>query len=114
MLRECIAFQEECAINQQKCLINDSNRKLKAISLENALYQLEDYINEALLRLVYTCFLDHNKFSIEKLRTVMRLCSSEEDETDLDALIADFDINVDRTTQIGIFAIAFAPNSKSL
>lgn len=112
VLRECMAFQEECsAALQPGALLNECNRKLKAISLENALYHLEDYINEALLRLVYTCFLDFNKLSIEKLRQVIR--EKDTDDPELDELIADFDVNVDRTTQIGIFAIAFAPNVKS-
>ncbi|XP_037821662.1 serendipity locus protein alpha isoform X1 [Lucilia sericata] len=111
VLRECMAFQEECkAALLPGAQHNDSNRKLKAISLENALYQLEDYINEALLRLVYTCFLDFNNFSIDKLRTMIR--ERHADDPLLDELIADFDVNVDRTTQIGIFAIAFAPNVK--
>ncbi|XP_065368141.1 serendipity locus protein alpha [Calliphora vicina] len=111
VLRECMAFQEECAAGMLPgAPLNDSNRKLKAISLENALYHLEDYINEALLRLVYTCFLDFNKFSIDKLRNVIR--EGDVDDPVLDELIADFDVNVDRTTQIGIFAIAFAPNVK--
>lgn len=111
VLRECISFQDECSAGiLPGAPLNDSNRKLKAISLENALYQLEDYINEALLRLVFTSFLDFNKFSIEKLRTIIR--ERDVDDPELDELIADFDVNIDRTTQIGIFAIAFAPNVK--
>lgn len=112
VLRECMSFQDECAAGiLPGAPLNDSNRKLKAISLENALYQLEDYINEALLRLVYTCFLDFKKFSIEKLRKIIQ--QRDADDPELDGLIADFDVNIDRTTQIGIFAIAFAPNVKS-
>ena len=112
LLRECIAFQEECSLGlKPEAPLNDSNRKLKAISLGNALYHLEDFINEALLRLVYTCFLDFHKLSIERLRKV--ILEHEVDDPELDELIADFDVNVDRSTQIGIFAIAFAPNVKS-
>ncbi|XP_075168464.1 spitting Image [Haematobia irritans] len=107
VLRECIAFQEECAAG---IAMSKSNRKIKGSSLENALYQLEDYINEALLRLVFTCFLDYNKLSVERLRTVIKEKST--DDAELDGLIADFDVNIDRTTQIGMFAIAFASNVK--
>ncbi|XP_030387207.1 serendipity locus protein alpha [Scaptodrosophila lebanonensis] len=106
VLRECAAFQSECEIKKS----NRSNRNLRATSLEHALCQLEDYINEALLRLVFTCFLDFDKFSIEKMRNVFRKMSS--DDSIADEIIADFDVNVDRTTQIGIFAIAFSPNLK--
>ena len=112
LLRECIAFQEECSLDLKSGVpLNASNRKLKAISLENALYHLEDFINEALLRLVYTCFLDFQKLSIERLRKV--IMEHDADDPELDELIADFDVNIDRITQIGIFAIAFAPNVKS-
>ncbi|KAM7345398.1 spitting Image isoform 1-T1 [Cochliomyia hominivorax] len=112
VLRECMAFQEECSTALLPgAKFNECNRKLKAITLENALYQLEDYINEALLRLVYNCFLDFHKLSIDRLRQVIKEKDAI-DDTELDELIADFDVNVDRTTQIGIFAIAFAPNVK--
>lgn len=112
VLRECIAFQDECALGiQAGASISDSNRKIKAISLENALYHLEDYINEALLRLVYTSFLDYKKLSVGKLRDF--ITTKDADDPEMDELIADFDVNIDRTTQIGIFAIAFAPNVKS-
>ncbi|XP_061400002.1 serendipity locus protein alpha [Musca vetustissima] len=107
VIRECMAFQEECTMATP---VNDSNRKIKGISLENALYQLEDYINEALLRLVFTCFLDYDKLSVERLRKEIK--EKRIDDTQLDELIADFDVNIDRTTQIGMFAIAFAANSK--
>ncbi|XP_073847368.1 serendipity locus protein alpha-like isoform X1 [Musca autumnalis] len=107
VLRECMSFQEECNMG---CTVNDSNRKIKGISLENALYQLEDYINEALLRLVFTCFMDYDKLSVERLRKEIK--EHHIDETQLDELIADFDVNIDRTTQIGMFAIAFAGNAK--
>lgn len=72
---------------------------------------MEDFINDALLRLVFTCFLDFEKFSVDKIRTVLR--DSSEDDAAADEFIADFDVNIDRATQIGIFAIAFAPNLKS-
>ncbi|KAH8336694.1 hypothetical protein KR059_001190 [Drosophila kikkawai] len=108
VIRECNAFQGECKLPGSASY--HSNLKLKAMNLEQALYQLEDFINDALLRLVFTCFLDFEKFSVDKIRTV--LSNSSEDDAAADELIADFDVNIDRATQIGIFAIAFAPNLK--
>ncbi|XP_034654325.1 LOW QUALITY PROTEIN: serendipity locus protein alpha [Drosophila subobscura] len=106
VIRELSAFQDECKDPNT----SSSNLKLKSMTLEQALYQLEDFINDALLRLVFTCFLDFQKFSVDKIRTLLR--SSSADESIADEFIADFDVNIDRATQIGIFAIAFAPNLK--
>uniref|UniRef100_A0A1A9WQY2 Serendipity locus protein alpha n=1 Tax=Glossina brevipalpis TaxID=37001 RepID=A0A1A9WQY2_9MUSC len=111
VLSECIAWQTECQSslrNPNHCI--DSKCRVKANSLENALYKLEDFINDALLRLVYRCLLDFEKFSIEKLR--MLIDQRESDDTAIDEVIADFDVNLDRTTQIGIFAVCFAPNKQ--
>ncbi|XP_037717582.1 serendipity locus protein alpha [Drosophila subpulchrella] len=107
VIRECNAFQEECKVPSASY---KSILKLRAMTLEQALYQLEDFINDALLRLVFTCFLDFEKFSVDKIRTVLR--NSSEDDAMADEFIADFDVNIDRATQIGIFAISFAPNLK--
>ncbi|XP_017044469.1 serendipity locus protein alpha [Drosophila ficusphila] len=107
VIRECNVFQEECKVPSASY---SSNLKLRAINLEQALYQLEDFINDALLRLVFTCFMDFDKFSVEKIRNLLR--NSSEDDEIADEFIADFDVNIDRATQIGIFAISFAPNLK--
>uniref|UniRef100_A0A1B0AG77 Serendipity locus protein alpha n=1 Tax=Glossina pallidipes TaxID=7398 RepID=A0A1B0AG77_GLOPL len=111
VLRECIAWQTECQLGlKQPNQYNVSNCRVKASSLENALYKLEDFINEALLRLVYRCLLDFERFSIEKLRILMNQCGP--DDPTMDEIVADFDVNLDRTTQIGIFAVSFAPNKQ--
>ncbi|KAH8325212.1 hypothetical protein KR074_011913 [Drosophila pseudoananassae] len=110
VIRECNAFQKECQFPKVSSESYYSNLKLKAMTLEQALCQLEDFINDALLRLVFNCFVDFDKFSVEKIRNVLR--NSLEDEAMADEFIADFDVNIDRATQIGIFAIAFAPNLK--
>ncbi|XP_044314843.1 serendipity locus protein alpha [Drosophila rhopaloa] len=107
VIRECNAFQEECQVPSAS---HHANLKLKAMTLEQALFQLEDFINDALLRLVFTCFLDFEKFSVDKIRTLLR--NSSDDDALADEFIADFDVNIDRATQIGIFAISFAPNLK--
>ncbi|EDW72078.1 uncharacterized protein Dwil_GK10752 [Drosophila willistoni] len=103
VMREFGAFQAECQTSSSA-----SNIKLKTMTMEQALYQLEDFINEALLRLVFQCFLDTEKFSVDKIRNVLR----QGDTSLSDDFIADFDVNIDRAMQIGVFAVAFAPNLK--
>ncbi|KAI8035672.1 hypothetical protein M5D96_011422 [Drosophila gunungcola] len=107
VIRECNAFQNEC---QVPSVSYQANLKLRAMTIEQALFQLEDFINDALLRLVFTCFLDFERFSVDKIRTLLR--NSSDDDALADEFIADFDVNIDRATQIGIFAISFAPNLK--
>ncbi|KRJ98427.1 uncharacterized protein Dyak_GE22704, isoform B [Drosophila yakuba] len=108
VIRECNTFQEECKESFSAHYM--STLKLRAMTMEQAIYQLEDFLNDALLRLVFTCFLDFEKFSVDKIRMLLR---NSADNVDLaDELIADFDVNIDRATQIGIFAISFAPNLK--
>ncbi|KAM8713538.1 hypothetical protein ACLKA7_013802 [Drosophila subpalustris] len=108
VMRDCSAFQEECQPNSGSIGSNYSNQKLRAMTLEHALHQLDEHISETLLRLVFTCFLDFQKISVDKIRNVLR---TELDST-ADEYIADFDVNLDRATQIGIFAITFAPSLK--
>ncbi|XP_043646947.1 serendipity locus protein alpha [Drosophila teissieri] len=108
VIRECNAFQEECKESFSAHYM--STLKLRAMTMEQAIYQLEDFLNDALLRLVFTCFLDFEKFSVDKIRVLLRNSADNDDLAD--ELIADFDVNIDRATQIGIFAISFAPNLK--
>lgn len=106
VMRDCRAFQDELQPNSTPYGSNYSNQKLRAMTLEHALHQLDEHINETLLRLVFTCFLDFQKISVDKIRNILRT----ESDTAADDYIADFDVNLDRATQIGIFAIAFAPS----
>lgn len=62
------------------------------------------------MRLVFETYLGYEKYSVENLKEL--IYSPKTLESTLDETIADFDVNVDRTTQIGVFAIAFATNSK--
>ncbi|XP_017066159.1 serendipity locus protein alpha [Drosophila eugracilis] len=107
VIGECNTFQEESKVPSASY---KSILKLRAMTLEQALYQLEDFINDALLRLVFTCFLDFDKFSVDKIRTLLR--NSSEEDAMADEFIADFDVNIDRATQIGLFATSFAPTLK--
>ncbi|EDV98419.1 GH22684 [Drosophila grimshawi] len=114
VMRDCGAFQGECQLSPASLprSSNISNQKLRAMTLEHALHQLEDYLNEALLRLVFTCLLDFQRISVDKIRNLLRCTRTEKSVATADDFIADFDVNLDRATQIGIFAIAFAPNLK--
>ncbi|ALC40636.1 CG8247, partial [Drosophila busckii] len=108
VMRDGSAFQEECQACSSGRNSNYANQKLKALTLESGLSQLETYINEALLRLVFNCFIDFQKISVDKIRNILRT----EHVATADEYIADFDVNLDRATQIGVFAIAFAPSLK--
>lgn len=103
VLRECIAFQKECSIEKS----NENMRSLQAAILENALYQIEDFLNESLLRLVFDTFLGYKKYSVGNLKKIF---NAGLDSDEIDEKIAEFDLNVDKTIQIGLFAIAFTSN----
>lgn len=105
VLRESNAFQKECSIEKG----NDNMRNLQAAILENALYQVEDFLNDSLLRLIYDTFLGYKKYSVENLK---KLISAGLEKEELQEKIAEFDLNVDKTTQIGVFAIAFTSNPR--
>ncbi|XP_064553214.1 serendipity locus protein alpha [Drosophila montana] len=89
---------------------NPNERKLEALSLQRALYSLETYLNEGLLHLIFTSMFDTEKTSIKRLRNILQ---TSESSRAVDKLISDFDINVDRIQQIGIFAIAFTQDVKT-
>nr|AFH35884.1 serendipity alpha [Anastrepha suspensa] len=109
-LRDSTAFQQECCVNLQQARSNQCNRRLKAIALGDSLNQLHQYVDETILRLIFICFADLEKFSLDKLRAKMRQCGS--DDVELDEFIADFDVNLDRLAQIGLFAANESPTPK--
>lgn len=108
VLRASIALRNSLADSQNNVRISISEIRLRATSLENAVYNLEDYLNEAQLRLVFHCFSGFSNFSIDRIKNAIATKNKA-----LDELIADFDVNLDRATQIGMFAGQFAPNIKS-
>ncbi|XP_023163525.2 serendipity locus protein alpha [Drosophila hydei] len=87
---------------------NRNERKLEALSLQRALYSVETYLNEALLRLIFSSLGEATYVS--ELKNAFQQSDSS---IDLDKLICDFDINVDRIQQIGVFAIAFTQDVKT-
>ncbi|XP_060650337.1 serendipity locus protein alpha [Drosophila nasuta] len=112
-LREiCETVLEECSVFQKNFdALNAGDRKLEALSLQRALYSLETYLNEALLRLVLTSLLDVEEISITRLKNVLH--HGEAPEMMINKLISDFDMNMDRIQQIGVIAIAFTEDVKT-
>ncbi|XP_063695677.1 serendipity locus protein alpha-like [Culicoides brevitarsis] len=102
VLKECQALEEECSLSDPKKPPNDANRRLKADILEAAMYQLENLINDALLRLVIDTFKDLKCFSVKNLLED----SSEVDPQEI------IDGIIDRLFQIGRFGIMFADEMK--
>lgn len=101
-MRESIAFQHECQNNLQLNGTNNWHRRIKAIALAYSLTQLHQCIEVTVLHLIFLCFTDLEKFSLDKLRAKMHRNSA--DDTELDEFIADFDVNLDRLFQVGLFA----------
>lgn len=73
---------------------------------------LERRINITVLKLCLNVFSDY-KSSLERLH-VFCLSDSEKTETDIDNLVAEFDLHVDRLMQIGFFAVACSTNTSSI
>ncbi|XP_011189982.2 serendipity locus protein alpha [Zeugodacus cucurbitae] len=114
VLRESTAFQQECQNNLQQIKSNNWHRRIKAIALGCSLTQLHQYIDGTVLRLIFRFFADFEKFSLDKLRAKMR--QNGTNDTELDEFIADFDVNLDRLSQIGLFAASdvLRPKLKTL
>ncbi|XP_034114170.1 serendipity locus protein alpha [Drosophila albomicans] len=112
-LREiCETVLEECSVFQKNFdALNAGDRKLEALSLQRALYSLETYLNEALLRLILTSLLDVEEISITRLKNMLH--HGEAPEVMINKLISDFDMNMDRIQQIGVIAIAFTEDVKT-
>lgn len=102
VLDECVTFEK----NFEN--YNRNERKLEALSLQRALYSVETYLNEALLRLIFNSLGETSYIS--ELKNALQ---QSESSADVEKLICDFDINVDRIQQIGVFAIAFTPDVKT-
>lgn len=101
VLKVAMEFEEEFSLSQPGKKSNESTQRMKAIELENALYSLETYVNNALLRLVFEVFHVMDKNVIENLLKIKKP-SELEDE------IEKFDLIVDRLIQIGHFAIWYS------
>lgn len=101
VLRECRELEQSCSLADPTNPPIDADRRLKADILESALYQLENLINDALLRLIFETFKDFNKFSLTNF------CKQSQDgEQEM------IDTLLDRLMQIGQFARSFANDFK--
>jgi hypothetical protein len=111
VLKEAIELEDADASSLANPAIkpNDKDRRMKAQLLETALLQLENVVNESVLRLLYQVFLDLSKNPIQKLR---KLLKDSHNDLLIDELTTEFDCIIDRLMQIGIFALAFADNKK--
>lgn len=101
VLKIAMDFEDEFSLAQPGKKLNASSQRMKSIELENSLCSLENYVNNALLRLVYEVFHAMDKNIIEELGKV-------EDPSALEQEIEKFDLHVDRLIQIGHFAIWFS------
>lgn len=115
VLKECIEFQKDCSLDQTVQIGDEQSKRLKAASLENALYQLDTLVNDCLLRLVFDVFVELNKEPLTKLRSLVvkhKVSGSEDDKLLIDAQVNSFDELSDKLQQIGVFAVAFASNQR--
>lgn len=94
---------------------NGSEIKLNANSVSEILCQLEQKVNTAVLRLVLEVFTDINT-PLKDMVTKCRLDSERADRAgeDLNVLISDFDIEMDRIMQIGLFAVSCSSDVRSM
>lgn len=97
VLKVTLEFEEEFSLSGLK-KTNFSLQKLKASELECAIYGLEKFVNEALLRLVFDVFECLNFNLKTHLKSFEHIV-----EVELDA----FDLLIERLLQIGQFAVAF-------
>uniref|UniRef100_W8CBJ1 Serendipity locus protein alpha n=1 Tax=Ceratitis capitata TaxID=7213 RepID=W8CBJ1_CERCA len=102
VLQDSTAFQQECQKNFETGRNNESIRSLKALALAGSINKLHKHVDETVLRLIFICFSDLEKFSLDKLRA--KIHKKRKDDAELDEFIADFDVNMDRLAQIGLFA----------
>lgn len=109
VLRESIEFQKSCslliAVNP-----DEQNRRLRAATLENALYQLDRWINDSILKLVFAVFVELKVDPIQKLRN---LCDKGSSQEEIDSQVEKIDELFEKIVQIGNFALSFSWDYKS-
>jgi hypothetical protein len=99
VLKETMEFEAEFSLSEPGKKHDKTSQRLKAISLENALYTLENLMNDCLLRVVYEVFEELNQRPFELLRKF--------NGENLEVEIEKFDLLIDRVIQIGLFGISF-------
>lgn len=108
VLRDTIAFEESCSLLGKNP--DEQNRRLKAATLENTLYQLDRWINDSLLKLVFAVFVELKLDPIQKLRD---LCENGSPQDEINNQIEKIDELFEKIVQIGSFALSFSWDYRS-
>lgn len=108
VLRDSIAFEESCSLLKDNP--DEQNRRLKAATLENAFFRLDRTINDSLLKLVFSAFVELNNNPIQTLR---ELCENGSPQDRINDQVEKIDELFEKIVQIGNFALSFAWDYKS-
>lgn len=108
VLRDCIAFEDSCSMSERNP--DEQNRRLKAATLENTFYQLDRWINDSLLKLVFAVFVELKMDPIRKLR---ELCDNGSPQHEIDGQVEKIDELFEKIVQIGSFALSFSWDYRS-
>lgn len=107
VLSIAMEFEEEFSLSNPDKKSNESNQRMKALDLDNALCSLENYVNSALLRLAVEVFYVMDQDVIKGMLEI-------EDPAVLEQEIEKFDLLVDRLILIGRFAISFSRDDQKI
>lgn len=108
VLRDSIAFEDSCSMSEHNP--DEQNRRLKAATLENTFYQLDRWINDSLLKLVFAVFVELKMDPIQKLRD---LCDNGSPEDEINSQVEKIDELFEKIVQIGNFALSFSWDYRS-
>lgn len=100
VLKVALEFEEEFSLSNPDKKANMTSQRIKAIALENSLCNLENFINNALLRLSFEVFHVMDGKVVKRMMDI-------KNQTKLEEEIEKFDLLVDRFIVIGRFAISF-------
>lgn len=108
VLRDSIAFEAACSL--LKGAPDEQNRRLKAATLENSLYQLDRWMNDSLLKLVFDVFVQLKSDPVRKLRDLSESGSAQDE---INKQTDKIDEIYEKIVQIGSFAMSFSWDYKS-
>lgn len=106
VLKSAMEFEAEFSLSNPDKKLNESSQRMKSIELESSLCSLENFVNNALLRLAVEVFHLMDGSVIKRL--------IETDEAELEDEIEKFDLLVDRLIVIGRFGISFSVDDAKL
>ncbi len=108
VLRDSIAFEESCSLLKDNP--DEQKRRLRAATLENSFYQLDRWINDSLLKLVFAVFVELKMDPIQKL---IDICQNGSDQDEINRQVENIDALFEKIVQIGSFALSFSWDYKS-